>query len=53
MIAGKLFRLFLLVFVNDLELGIDNIAFAFAGAFFRAAARLRFRSGARARTGLR
>jgi len=43
--AGKLW-LFLLVFVDDFELGVDNVAFAFAGAFFGATARLRFRSGA-------
>jgi hypothetical protein len=52
---GKLFPLFLLVVVDDFELRIDHIAFAFTRAFFSASARLRL--GARAcfwmRTGLR
>src|SRR5213079_503331 len=30
----QIVRLFFLVFVNDFELGIDNVAFAFTGAFF-------------------
>jgi hypothetical protein len=47
--------LLLFVFVDDLELSIDDVAFAFAGAFFCAAAWLRFRAGlrTRARPGLR
>jgi hypothetical protein len=45
--TDKLFPLFFLVFVNDFELRIDNVAFAFTRAFFSASARLRFRSRAR------
>ena len=45
-VAGKLFPLFFLVVVHDFEFRIDNIAFAFAGAFLGATARLRL--GARA-----
>jgi hypothetical protein len=47
------FRLFFLVFVDDFELRIDNVAVAaaFACAFFGARTRARF--GSRLRTGLR
>src|SRR5438046_5333738 len=47
--------LLLFVFVDDLELSIDDVAFAFDVAFFSAASRLRFSAGlrTRARPGLR
>ena len=46
--------LLLLIFVDDLELSIDDVAFALAGAFFSTRRLLRFRAGLRpgTRTGL-
>src|SRR6266536_6222753 len=48
--ADRLLLLFL-VFVHDFELGVDDVAFALAGAFFSTRTLLRFR--ARLRPGTR